>query len=1114
MNCPECQCHNEETQKFCRMCGAKLHLTCPMCGSVILPGDKFCGECGLELKMQDRPAESGTKIVSGRKHVTVLFADVSGYTAMAERLDPEEVKDIMSPLFGEVVKVILKYEGFIEKFIGDAVMALFGLPWSHEDDPVRAVKAANDIHRVVGGLSQKFKGKIGGPLAMHIGINTGLVVTGEIQLEDGTHHVAGDTINIASRLCSMARANETLVGHGTYSQAEGFFSFEHLEPVQVKGRRKPVRVYKLLSTKDLPSKTHRISGLRADLIGRQGEMAKLKDAVAKLVEGRGSVIAICGEAGTGKSRLIEELKATLDLDSIQWYAGYAYAYTKHIPYYPLIDLFHRTFQLEESDLPEVTKQKVTRRLQTIVGESQDMLPYLGGLLSIPYPEVETISPDVWKYRLYGAVLKFLAALMQRAPTIINLEDLHWADPSSLELLRYLLVGSHHSAIFLCAYRPPLALFSTKQLKKMGGSYQEVILGELSPGETQVMVGSLLKTEAVPPPLQRLIQEKVGGNPFYVEEVVNSLIESGMLDHHQGDWRFTGTTQQMMVPVTINGVITARLDRLDEATKEILQEASVIGRTFYHEILESITALGTPLDHHLNRLRELDLIRVASSHPDIEYFFKHALIHEAVYNGLLKKQRKSIHERVGLALEEFFTARSIDSWETLAFHFKRGLSVPKAVDYLIKSGEKSLKRYALEEAHQYFREASDLLSKSQARTYKEDVLFIDLLMKWCLAFYYQGRFRDMTELLLAHVELAQSLDDQARLGAYYTWLGHATFWQGAKLDDSYQYLRKALKLGEQTADKQVIAYACGFLIKTCAEIGNLQEAAAYESRTRAMIDLFPTDAFLHMTYYSGVGWIGWFSGDKNMLYRGAQGLLDYGEQKDSLRCQMVGYLLMGVRHFMDLDIDPAIECVKKVIDRGDPYHAQFGKLLLGMFLVHMREFETAADYLTQVIDYSEKERTEYLKRYANVFLGIALAAQGKLRKGISLVESASQEAREFQRNVLHGFSESILGSIYLQLLQRTGPARLSSIFKNMGFLVKNYASAGKKAQRHLTKGVELVRQTGAKGFLGQPCLQLGLLFKLKGEKEKAREYLLEAIETFEECDLKVHLEQAKDLLASL
>ena len=298
------------------------------------------------------------------------------------------------------------------------------------------------------------------------------------------------------------------------------------------------------------------------------------------------------------------------------------------------------------------------------------------------------------------------------------------------------------------------------------------------------------------------------------------------------------------------------------------------------------------------------------------------------------------------------------------------------------------------------------------------------------------------------------------------------------------------------------------------MGNLEEASLYESRVQSLIEHFPTDPFLHMTFYSGKGWIGWFSGDKNKLDQAAKGLLDYGEEKLSLRCQMVGYLLMGVRHFMDLDMGPAVECANRVINRGDPYHVQFAKLLLSMFLVHMGEFETAADYLTQVIEYSERGRTEYLRRFANMFLGTALAARGSLQEGISLVEKSNQEFIQSQRNVPNSMSESILGSIYLQILQRSGNKSFSFLLKNMGFVIKNIFFISNQAEKHLTNAIQLARQTGAKGFLGQPCLQMGVLYKLKGQGAKAKEYLLEAMEVFEECDFKVHLQRAKELLASL
>jgi predicted ATPase len=295
------------------------------------------------------------------------------------------------------------------------------------------------------------------------------------------------------------------------------------------------------------------------------------------------------------------------------------------------------------------------------------------MLSIPYQELEDVKPDTWKAHLHQAFLTLLSAWVRKAPTIIILEDLHWADPSSLELLRFLLAKSNYPALFLCSYRPPLNPFSDNQIEAMGEEYQEVRLKDLSSEETQLMVISLLKTEGIPLPLKQFIHERVGGNPFYVEEVVNSLIESGNLIQTQEGWRFTDSIDEITVPPTIQGVIMARLDRLDVRAKEILQEASIIGRTFYQEILENITALKEPIDQYLQRLKELDLIRVRSIHPDVEYYFKHALIHETVYDGILKRQRKDIHERIGLALEKFFRERSLEAWETLAFHFKRGSS---------------------------------------------------------------------------------------------------------------------------------------------------------------------------------------------------------------------------------------------------------------------------------------------------------------------------------------------------------------------------------------------------------------------------------------------------------
>jgi len=676
MKCPQCHFENRETAKFCSECGHKFDIKCTKCKASISIGSKFCDECGHKLRtspdstvldkteiqqedtsLQVEEEEQVYAPIEGeRKHVTVLFSDLTGYTAMSEKLDPEELKEIMSQIFGEIAQVVSKYEGFIEKFVGDAVMSIFGVPKAHEDDPIRAIKVAREIHDLAKAISPKIEEKIGEPLFMHTGINTGLVVTGEVDMEKGTHGVAGDTINVAARLSGLAEADQIIVGPDTYHQAEGYFTFEALEPTKVKGKEEYIRIYKVLSSKEQPSTTHRHHGLRADLIGREVELAQLMEAAERLRVGKGAVFSICGETGIGKTRLVEEFKGLLDLNEIQWLDGEAYSYSQNIPYFPLINLFNRGFQIKEGDAPEKVREKIESGVESLVGKREDVIPYVGSLYALSYPDVDDVSPEFWKSKLQEAIHAILSGLAQRAPTIICLEDLHWADPSSLNLLRFVLSEFRYPAIFICVYRPTISLFTSHQISGLMAQYHEIQLRDLSLSETQIMMESLLKAEDIPSDLWRFIKENVGGNPFYLEEVINALIENGVLMRSNGAWSLDRPISQIDMPSTIHGIITARLDHLESQSKRILQEASVIGRSFLYEILKNCTNLKEQLDKNLTGLERLNLIHAKSLQPDLEYVFKSALTQEVVYNGLLKKERQATHERISLVMEQLFRDR--------------------------------------------------------------------------------------------------------------------------------------------------------------------------------------------------------------------------------------------------------------------------------------------------------------------------------------------------------------------------------------------------------------------------------------------------------------------------
>jgi class 3 adenylate cyclase len=308
MQCPNCQCKNRDEAKFCLKCGTSLGLKCPRCDKALPSEAAFCDDCGLRLEGAAEPQKAFVGTGGERKHVTVLFSDLTGYTAVSERLDPEEVKEITSGIFKEVSRIIDKYEGFVEKFVGDAVMAIFGVPKAHEDDPVRAIRAAREIHEVVDRISPQVAKKVGQSISMH---------TGEVDMAKGTHGLAGDAINVASRLSSLAKPGEILVGSDTYRQAEGYSQFLDLKTTTLKGKEDPFQVYKAISPKERPVTIHRLSGLRADLIGRKAEMTQLREAVDHLRKGRGRIFSICGDAGTGKSRLVDEFKAALNLEGIQ-----------------------------------------------------------------------------------------------------------------------------------------------------------------------------------------------------------------------------------------------------------------------------------------------------------------------------------------------------------------------------------------------------------------------------------------------------------------------------------------------------------------------------------------------------------------------------------------------------------------------------------------------------------------------------------------------------------------------------------------------------------------------------------------------------------------------------
>ena len=539
-----------------------------------------------------------------RKLVTVMFADISGFTAMSEQLDPEEVRGLINACFERLGQVIDRYGGYIDKFIGDEIMALFGAPFVHENDPERALRAALEMMKTLEAFSDEYAHQLPKPLALHFGINTGLVIAGGIGTSRRQDYsVVGDTVNLAARLEDLSEAGEILVGENTYRFSTPLFEFEPLAPVQVKGKSQPVRVYRLLKAKAVPAGQIRgIDGLHSSLVGRSSEMTQLQDILTKLYSGRGRIVSVIGDAGLGKSRLVAELQAKCEQErNVVWWArGRAISHADTTSYLVARDTLRQVLNIGPSTSSSEAVEMLFNVVEKLLPHQlQEVYPYLGTLLEIPLdPEaqdrIKYLSGDMLHQRLLEATRNFITAKSQRVPLVLVWEDLHWADASSLELLEALVPLSHdHKLLFLLIFRPPLKgskiwHFQQKlQQRHADDCLTEITLPPLTDAESRELLTNLLGAEALPLSVSRMIVAKAEGNPLYLEEVIRSLIESQAITRSHDRWVAQGELGQITLPDTLQSIIMARIDRLDPQAKRVLQIAAAIGRNFSIDVLTQV-----------------------------------------------------------------------------------------------------------------------------------------------------------------------------------------------------------------------------------------------------------------------------------------------------------------------------------------------------------------------------------------------------------------------------------------------------------------------------------------------------------------------------------------------
>lgn len=767
MKCPSCQFENPDDNKFCRECGTAFLSICSKCGNELQTGDKFCGKCGNKIKKFTEDTKSTTPDLEGeRKHVTVLFSDLSGYTAMSERLDPEEVKRIMSWIFGEVAQIVTKYEGFIEKFIGDAVMALFGVPQTHEDDTLRAIKAAIEIHTKIDSISSHLKEKIAQPILMHSGINTGLVVTGKADIDKGTHGVVGDTVNLASRLADKAKPGEILISLDTYRLSASYFKFKKIESLSIKGKEKPVSAFKVEDELRFATLYEASAKQRLTVFtGREQELASLQSCLKKTFAGEGQFITIVGEAGAGKSRLLYEFLNSIDKKTFEVWQGYCQSFWSAANYFPFIKMLRIGLHLTEETNVKDLHSNAASNIRAINGKLEKYLPYYMNLLSIPSKDhllPEHIEGQELQFAFQSSIAAICTCKSEKQPLILILEDWQWADQASISTLEHMIsLISKYPLMVITVYRP---VYSANWGN--WSHHTPLVLKSLEDSDSENIVKSALGAGRLPEGLMKLITKRTGGNPFFIEEICRSLIEDGVIEVHEDKHAILSQSlETLTIPEKVQAIIGARFDRLDIDAKKVLRIASVIGRRFERHILEKIYKGKILLSEVLSNLKALEIIQQTRVFPESEFWFKHALTKDVVYNSLLIQRRKVLHKHIGEIIEEHNSKRIEEHVNLLQYHFSMAEDWSKAVQYGRMAADKATKLSQFQETVDLLEQVLDwLLYIPEDRLRLETQ--IDILLQQERLYETLGQRDKQQKIIDKLTTLAQSEKDQATLSEIY------------------------------------------------------------------------------------------------------------------------------------------------------------------------------------------------------------------------------------------------------------------------------------------------------------------------------------------------------------
>jgi len=1108
MKCPKCLSENRQGAKFCNECGHKLELACPKCRNSNRPGSKFCDECGHDLLKPFASTESpepsksfrefsktteSTPLLEGeRRQATIVFSDLSGYTAMNEKLDPEEVEKIMSRIKKESVSIVESYGGIVNQFVGDEILALFGIPIGYEDDPIRAVKAALELHKMVRKISPGIENRTGKPLTMHTGINSGLIVTNLRDDRDGLYGITGETVNTGARLKSQAESDDILVSPETKKLIAPYFETIALEEIRMKGKTEPMTPYRVMGESKIQTRFDAAEqkGFTA-YTGRNQELAILHACLEKAVRGEGQCVTVTGEEGMGKSRLHYEFRHKLDREKITVLQGRCQPYGRNIPYFPFIDALRWGLHLREEDSPAELLEKAVTNIRAIDPSLEQFIPLYLHLLSIPsyYSLPEHLQGKELRKAMEEALAVMITLNTQHQPMIMILEDWHWSDDASQAALKHLIgMTAPYALMVMTTYRP------IYQASWGYSSYHtRVTLKPLDVQNTKNIVKSITGASHLPQGLGELILERSGGNPLFIEEICYSLIEEGLVTVKDGRAALTQSLVNISLPDTVQAIIRTRLDRLDKNAKEALRLASVIGSVFGQRILERVYSARAALSESLEVLKSLEVIQQTRILPEAEFTFRHVLTQKVIYDTLLLQRRKELHGIIGLAIEELYAERLDEQLPILAYHYIRSDRQDKAIEYALLAGDQAAALYANNEATAYYEQAFTM-SQTLPESLKVQQWQIDAALKLAsVGITRQDIERDRTNLEQVHA-LAETLNDESRLARVLYWRGriHYVLWDP---QIAMKYARQSLEIADRLGDESLAAPPVNLIGRVHFQLSDFTEAGQFLERSVEQMRRIGNKVE-ESTASAVASYILAFLGEFDRAFVHADHAIQLAQKIQNPFAQANAYHLRGCIGDQRGEWTQAIKDYEKGIHIAEKAEDLFRLYLVkcwkGRALAMIGDPRQGRKLLEESLALAEKIGTKFWLAWQKTALAACLFKLGELEKGSKLCQEAIHLGEETNDKFVIAYANRTFAEIF-SCLEPSNP---------------------QKVDKAILKAIQIQQEIDVKPEIARSYISYALFLTEIGEKEKARTYLDKAIVMFQHMGMNWDLSQADQLHRNL